>query len=55
MGGVVAEISTEGGQFNTGVIEPDKDGYCYMRGTNIPTYGSNIVRFKKLDWSQIDY
>ena len=54
-GGGVAEISTEGGKLNTDAIGPDKDEYCYMRGTSIPAYGSNTVRFKELDWSQIDY
>ena len=42
--GVVATIDTTGGSLSDGIVGPDRNGYLYMRGTTLPTYGSATLR-----------
>lgn len=42
--GVVATIDTTGGSLSDGIIGPDRSGHLYMRGINLPGYGSATLR-----------
>lgn len=46
--GVVATIDTTGGSLSDGIVGPDRNGYLYMRGTTLPTYGSATLRARAL-------
>lgn len=46
--GVVATIDTTGGSLSDGIIGPDRSGHLYMRGINLPGYGSATLRARAL-------
>ena len=46
--GVVATVDVSSGALSDGVIGPDRNGYVFMRGINLPTYGSATLRARAL-------
>ncbi|WP_405475600.1 pyocin knob domain-containing protein [Paenarthrobacter ilicis] len=50
---VVATIPWGTGHLMTGIVGPDRRGYVFMRGYNVPTYGSNAIRAKLIDWEKL--
>lgn len=48
--GVVATFDTTGGSLSDGIIGPDRAGYLYMRGVNLPGHGSATLR-ARAPWS----
>lgn len=50
---IVATVPWGTGNLRNGIVGPDRNGYMHMRGFNLPTFGSNLIRAKILDWEKL--